>query len=170
VATGEPTRVLFVCLGNICRSPTAEGVFTAMVERRGLAHAIVVDSCGTSDWHVDSAPDPRTLAAAAGRGYDLRHLRGRQVQRADFDTYDYILAMDRSNLLQLQSACPATYAGHLGLFLALAPELALIDVPDPYNGGADGFEQVLDLIETASIGLLQRIVDEHTKGDESPAR
>jgi protein-tyrosine phosphatase len=169
VSNPESTQVLFVCLGNICRSPTAEGVFTALVERRGLAGSIVADSCGTSDWHIGSAPDTRTIAAAGERGYDLRRLRGRQVQRSDFDRYDYILAMDRSNLLQLQTMCPPHYDGHLGLFLAFAPELAHIDVPDPYYGGTDGFEQVLDLIEAASAGLLQRIVLEQSKGDDVSA-
>jgi protein-tyrosine phosphatase len=169
LAKPRPIHVLFVCLGNICRSPTAEGVFAALVARSGLTDAIVVDSCGTSDWHVGNAPDPRTIAAAGERGYDLRQLRGRQVQRSDFELYDYILAMDRSNLLQLQTQCPRHYKGHLGLFLSFAPEHAQIDVPDPYYGGADGFERVLDMIETASAGLLQRIVAERSKGDEDSA-
>jgi protein-tyrosine phosphatase len=164
------TRVLFVCLGNICRSPTAEGVFSSLVERSGLADSIAVDSCGTSDWHVGGAPDPRTITAAGARGYDLRQLRARQVQRSDFERFDFILAMDRSNLSQLQTLCPQRYTGHLGLFLPFAPEQALIDVPDPYHGGADAFEQVLDLIEAASAGLLKWIVAEQSKGDDVSAR
>lgn len=169
MAAPRPTHVLFVCLGNICRSPTAEGVFAELVKRHGLANAIAVDSCGTSDWHIGSAPDSRTTAAAAKRGYDLRYLRARHIQRADFDTFDYILAMDRSNLRHLQALRPDHFAGHLGLFLELAPELAVMEVPDPYYGGDDGFEQVLDMVEAASIGLLQRIMAEQTKGDESQA-
>jgi protein-tyrosine phosphatase len=160
VALPATTRVLFVCLGNICRSPTAEGVFTQLVQGRGLAASIEVDSSGTSNWHIGNAPDSRTTAAAAERGYDLRHLRGRQVQIADFDEYDYILAMDESNLADLQALRPDNYAGHLGLFLEFAPEVDLVDVPDPYYDGDEGFALVLDLIESASAGLLQRIAGE----------
>ncbi len=156
------TSVLFVCLGNICRSPTAEGVFTALVERHGLAGSILVDSCGTGDWHIGRAPDSRATAAAAKRGYDLRHLRARQVNIDDFDRYHYILAMDESNLRDLQALRPHHHKGHLGLFLEFAPNGDLVDVPDPYYRGDEGFVQVLDLIESASAGLLQRIVGEHS--------
>ncbi len=166
MASPQTTRVLFVCLGNICRSPTAEGVFTQRVQDRKLAASIEVDSCGTSNWHIGSAPDSRTTAAAAERGYDLRDLRGRQVQIADFDEYDYILAMDESNLTDLQALRPDNYAGHLGLFLEFAPEVDLVDVPDPYYDGDEGFALVLDLIESASAGLLQRIAGEQDKGDD----
>jgi protein-tyrosine phosphatase len=169
VSSASRTNVLFVCLGNICRSPTAEGVFAAFVERRGLADLILMDSCGTGDWHIGSAPDSRATAAAAERGYDLCHLRGRQVHVSDFDKYDYILAMDQSNLLELQALRPDNYTGHLGLFLEFAPDVALFDVPDPYYDGAEGFAQVLDLVESASGGLLQRIVGEQDKGDEDSA-
>lgn len=164
------TQVLFVCLGNICRSPTAEGVFSALLERRDLTDAIVVDSCGTSDWHIGSAPDARSTAAAAKRGYDLRHLRGRQVHAADFYRFDYILAMDQSNLRALQALCPADYAGHLGLFLAFAPDVALTDVPDPYYDADEGFSQVLDLVEAASAGLLEQIATKQIETDEYPKR
>ncbi|GAB3272234.1 low molecular weight protein-tyrosine-phosphatase [Parahaliea aestuarii] len=149
-------RILFVCLGNICRSPTAHGVFEQMVAARGLSARVEVDSCGTGDWHIGRAPDQRAQAAAAARGYDLQHLRARQVSPADFDRFDYILAMDESNLRDLQAMRPASFTGHLGLFLPFAdsPER---EVPDPYYGGDEGFDRVLDLIEAASSGLLAEI-------------
>lgn len=150
-------RVLFVCLGNICRSPTAQGVFEGLVATRGLSGEIAVDSCGTGAWHVGSAPDRRAVAAAARRGYDLGSLRARQVQPEDFETFDYILAMDRDNLADLEAMRPDDFPGHLGLFLAFAREGAPADVPDPYYGGDAGFEEVLDLIESASEGLLRSL-------------
>lgn len=150
-------RVLFVCLGNICRSPTAHGVFDSFLAQRGLQATIAVDSCGTGEWHVGSAPDHRAVAAAARRGYDLSGLRARQVSPTDFDTFDYILAMDRDNLADLEAMRPADYSGHLGLFLSFAEDGAPRDVPDPYYGGDSGFDRVLDLIESASDGLLQAL-------------
>jgi protein-tyrosine phosphatase len=149
--------VLFVCLGNICRSPTAEGVFRGALDRAGLASRVRVDSAGTGDWHVGQPPDRRAIAAARERGYDLSALRGRQVTRADFDEFHWILAMDRANLGVLQRLRPPGYAGHLGLFLELAPQLGRAEVPDPYYGGADEFGNVLDLIEEASAALLRRV-------------
>jgi protein-tyrosine phosphatase len=157
VITQEKTRVLFVCLGNICRSPTAHGVFENILEQRGMAHAVEVDSCGTGDWHVGGAPDSRSAAEASKRGYDLSQLRARQVQAADFTRFDYILAMDHLNLADLQAMCPKNYSGHLGLFLPFAEESVTEEVPDPYYGGADGFSHVLDLVEAASEGLLRQI-------------
>lgn len=155
------TRVLFVCLGNICRSPTAHGVFEALCEQRGLGHMIEVDSCGTGDWHVGQPPDRRASAEARKRGYDLSHLRARQVKAEDFDLFDYILAMDRLNLADLSSMCPADYPGHLGLFLTFARVAGTVpdEVPDPYYGGDDGFARVLDMVERASEGLLREICD-----------
>jgi protein-tyrosine phosphatase len=154
----EPaTQVLFVCMGNICRSPTAEGVFRHTVARAGLAHAIGADSAGTGDWHVGAPPDRRAIQAARRRGYDLTALRARQVVPADFARFDWILAMDRSNLRALESLRPPEYRGHLGLFLQFAPELGVEEVPDPYYGGPEGFEQVLDLIERASGGLVAHV-------------
>lgn len=155
------TAVLFVCLGNICRSPTAHGVFATILEQRGLREAIVVDSCGTGDWHAGSAPDRRASAAAMERGYDLTALRARQVHATDFARFDYILAMDMTNLADLRSLCPSDYDGHLGLFLAFADGVAEEEVPDPYYGGVDGFAQVLDLVERASSGLLREICNAH---------
>lgn len=151
-------KVLFVCLGNICRSPTAHGVFAGLVKARGLEERILVDSAGTSDWHIGKGPDPRTIAAGLERGVDLSHLRASQVTRNDFQVYDYILAMDRQNLADLQTLAPADYAGCLDLFLRFA-DAGVEEVPDPYYGGKDGFIHVLDLIESASAGLLQHILD-----------
>lgn len=156
--SAAPTQVLFVCLGNICRSPTAHGVFEARVAGRGLQSRIAVDSCGTGDWHIGHPPDRRARAEAARRGYDLEHLRARQVAVADFGRFDYILAMDHSNLRDLEAMRPADFAGHLGLFLDFAPQADVREVPDPYYGEDDGFSRVLDLIEAASDGLLEEIL------------
>lgn len=149
-------RVLFVCMGNICRSPTAEGVLRQRLSAAGLAGQVTVDSAGTGDWHVGKSPDGRSSQAAAARGYDLSNLRARQVQREDFQRFDLILAMDHDNLARLQALRPATGGAELDLFLRRY-DLALDEVPDPYYGGADGFEQVLDLIEQASDALLVEI-------------
>ncbi|MBF7731339.1 low molecular weight protein-tyrosine-phosphatase [Pseudomonas sp. N040] len=149
-------RVLFVCLGNICRSPTAEGVLRHKLRAAGLEQWVRVDSAGTGDWHVGKAPDQRTRLAAQRRGYALEDLRARQVEPADFQHFDLILAMDRDNLADLQRLRPAGAPAALDLFLRRY-QLAVDEVPDPYHGGAAGFEQVLDLIEQACDGLLQEI-------------
>ena len=149
-------RVLFVCLGNICRSPTAHGVFQTLVDQQGLSDCIEVDSAGTAAYHVGNPPDHRSTAAAAKRGYDLSLLRARQARKSDFNEYDYILAMDKSNLQNLSQIKPASYAGHLGLFLQFT-DMFDEEVPDPYYGDGDGFEYVLDLVESASHGLLDQI-------------
>ena len=149
-------RVLFVCLGNICRSPTAEGVFRRRVREAGLEERIRIDSAGTGDWHVGKAPDSRTCRAARLRGYDLSGLRARQFQREDFERFDLVLAMDHSNLRHIQAMRPATARAELDLFLRRY-DMTLDEVPDPYHGGEDGFEQVLDLIEGASDALLAEI-------------
>jgi protein-tyrosine phosphatase len=156
--------VLFVCLGNICRSPTAHGVFAALVQQRGLQQRIQVDSCGTGHWHVGEAPDRRATAEARRRGYDLSHLRARQVETQDFHRFDYILAMDHANLSHLQAMSPLDFSGHLGLFLPFADAVIEEEVPDPYYGGDEGFTRVLDMIELASEGLLREIVGAHTQG------
>lgn len=156
------TRVLFVCLGNICRSPTAHGVFESLVRARGLQDAIQIDSCGTGDWHIGHAPDQRATAEAALRGYDLTSLRARQVQVTDFVEFDYILAMDKKNLHDLKAMSAPDFSGHLGLFLPFDPAAKLEEVPDPYYGGDEGFAQVLDMVETASEGLLQEICGANT--------
>ncbi|WP_219097119.1 low molecular weight protein-tyrosine-phosphatase [Pseudomonas sp. UMAB-40] len=146
-------RVLFVCLGNICRSPTAEGVLRHKLREAGLADHIEVASAGTGDWHVGKAPDKRSQAAAKLRGYDLSAQRAQQVTRADFSAYDLILAMDNSNLRHLKALQPAKGKAELDLFLRRY-QSELDEVPDPYYDGDQGFEQVLDLIERASDLLV----------------
>lgn len=146
-------RVLFVCLGNICRSPTAEGVLRHKLREAGLEGRIEVDSAGTGDWHVGKAADIRTRQAAQQRGYDLSALRGRQVKAADFHAFDLILAMDNSNLYDLQQLRPGNASAELDLFLRRY-QLELDEVPDPYYGGEAGFEQVLDLLEQACDALV----------------
>ncbi len=151
------TRVLMVCLGNICRSPTAHGVFAERVRAAGLEAAIRVDSCGTGAWHVGEPPDARATAAARRRGYDLSPLRARQFEAGDFQQFDYLLAMDRSNLSHLEALRPGGFDGHLGLFLDFHPDPPFSEVPDPYYGGDRGFDEVLDLVEAASGGLLEAL-------------
>ena len=152
------TRVLFVCMGNICRSPTAEGVLRAAAEARGLDGAIDVDSAGTISYHAGEPPDARMRAAAAARGYQLGG-RSRPVTRDDFETFDWIVAMDRDNLRDLEDAADGGSA-RLVLFSRFLPNGRPTDVPDPYYGGADGFEVVLDLVEVGCEGLLDEIVAE----------
>ena len=149
-------KVLFVCLGNICRSPTAEGVFRHKVREAGLEDRIEIDSAGTGDWHVGKAPDARTRAAALRRGYDLSGLRARQVSVADFSRYDLILAMDNANLRDLKHLRAGNGTAELDLFLRRF-DLEIDEVPDPYYGGDDGFERVLDLVERACDGLLMEL-------------
>jgi protein-tyrosine phosphatase len=152
----KKARVLFVCLGNICRSPSAHGVFETLVAQHGLAGMIDVDSAGTAAYHVGNPPDSRSINAAAERGYQLDHLRARQAITEDFSEFTHILAMDEENLRNLQAIAPANYAGHLGLFLDFA-QCVEREVPDPYYGGDTGFGHVLDLVENASMGLLLKL-------------
>lgn len=152
--------ILFVCLGNICRSPTAEAVFRAKAAAAGLD--AVIDSAGTGGWHIGEPPDPRAREAGEAAGYSFDGQSGRQVTRTDFAQYDYILAMDRSNLIDLEAMKPPGYSGHLGLFLDFASTFEGVgesqrDVPDPYYGGRDGFKTVVALIENASEGLIAKI-------------
>jgi protein-tyrosine phosphatase len=149
------SRVLFVCLGNICRSPTAEGVFGHMLAAQAPQLQVEIDSAGTAAYHIGSAPDPRSRRAALSRGIDISGLRARQVRMEDFSRFDLILAMDRENLGELRAMQPEHSRALVQLFLDYAPELQLRDVPDPYYGGADAFEKVLDLATTASQGLLE---------------
>jgi protein-tyrosine phosphatase len=146
--------ILFVCLGNICRSPTAEGVFAHLLAKAALPMTVMVDSAGTSDYHAGSAPDPRSRRAALRRGIDLSALRARQVVARDFERFDMLVAMDLSNLHDLETLRPAGSRAHLCRFMEFAPELGRLDVPDPYGGGEDGFEDVLDLTTAASHGLI----------------
>jgi protein-tyrosine phosphatase len=154
---GGVHRILFVCLGNICRSPTAEVVLRTRARRAGLDQRLLVASAGTGDWHVGMPPDRRAIAHASKRGYDLSVVRARQIARPDFDRFDWILAMDQANLRDLRLLRPPQFAGRLGLFLDFAPHLGLRDVPDPYYGASLHFERVLDLVEQASDGLLAHL-------------
>ena len=153
----EKVSVLFVCTGNICRSPTGEGVMRHLAVKRGLADRIEVRSAGTHDYHVGECPDPRTMKHASRRGYDLSAQRAMQVDRAHFDQFDYILAMDRGHLRQLTAIAPPGSRARLGLFLDASARWKGEDVPDPYYGGADGFEQVLDMVEEAAARWLDII-------------
>jgi protein-tyrosine phosphatase len=152
-------RLLFVCMGNICRSPTAEGVMRGLLRERGLEDAVAVDSAGTGGWHVGAPPDARATAAARARGVTLAGA-ARQVAHTDFADYDLILAADRRNLRELQALLPAGARAKLHLLREFDPASAGapdLDVPDPYYGGDDGFEHVLDLVEAACRGLLDRL-------------
>ncbi len=150
-------KVLFVCTGNICRSPTAHGVFRDMVGAAGLAGRVEVDSAGTHAYHVGEPPDRRSTEAARRRGFELKDLRARALKKGDFAEFDLLLAMDRGHLEIMRRACPPELHERLALFLSFAPQLGLTDVPDPYYGAGDGFERVLDMIEAGSAGLLAHI-------------
>lgn len=151
-------KVLFVCTGNICRSPTADGIFRHVVEAEGLAAAVECDSAGTHGYHVGEAPDPRTVKAAAARGFDLSALRARRVTREDFQKFDLILAMDQGHLAHLDAMRPPGARAQVKLFLEYHPGGMLKDVPDPYYGGPQGFEDVLDLVEETSRALIKYLV------------
>jgi protein-tyrosine phosphatase len=156
-------KVLFVCLGNICRSPTAQGVFTKMVVDKNLKGMIQADSAGTSNWHSGNEPDARAMAAASAKGYDLSDLRARAVVVGDFEKFDFIMAMDRENLAILQTMCPKDYSGELALFLDYAQDVDDDEVPDPYyeEVKGEGFLRVLALVEKASEGLITHILRRH---------
>ena len=150
--------VLFVCTGNICRSPTAEGVFRQLLLKNGLQDKVRTDSAGTHDYHAGEPPDRRAIAHANARGYDISGLRARQVTARDFEDFDLVLAMDRGHLRFMEQLCAPQHRRKLRLYLDFAGVQGA-DVPDPYGGGADGFEQVLDMVEAASRGLLDHIRD-----------
>lgn len=160
-ADGELVRVLFVCMGNICRSPTAEGVFRHLARREGLETRLDIDSAGTHGYHVGHPPDARAQAAALSRGYDLSMIRARQVDSADFELFDWVLAMDSANLHVLRADCPPRYAARVHRFLDFSEAYPGEDVPDPYYGGSGGFERVLDMVEDAARGLLRAIRQRH---------
>jgi protein-tyrosine phosphatase len=151
----HPISSLFVCMGNICRSPTAEGVFRTRAAARGMRDALRIDSAGTHAYHIGKPPDARSQAHAARRGYDLSAQRARQVLAEDFADFDFILAMDRDNLALLHSICPPQHRHKLFLFMHYACRTGSEVVPDPYYGGGAGFDLVLDYVEDAADGLIE---------------
>ena len=155
-------KILFVCLGNICRSPTAEGVFRKLLAEEGANLAVEVDSAGTQGYHVGEPPDPRSQAAAAARGVDISKQRARKLSSSDFESFDLILAMDESNLADLHAHCDPSHRNRVRLFLEFSEDNAHTAVPDPYYGGANGFEQVLDIVELAGRGLLDHVRRQHS--------
>ena len=157
-------KVLFVCMGNICRSPTAHGVFEHLVKNEHLSHKIEIDSAGTHAYHVGESPDRRARETAQTRGIDLNYIKARKVNESDFEYYDYILAMDSDNFAVLDNQCPEEYKQKLSLFLDFAPEHPLDEVPDPYYGGIKGFENVFNMVDAASRGLLKNIKSRHFQG------
>ncbi len=155
MSTIKNTAILFVCKGNICRSPTAEGVFRRKVEVAGLVDEFIIDSADTHTYHVGEPPDLRSQECAAKRGIDLSRQRARKVAPDYLSRFDLILAMDKANLALLEAACPTAYRHKLGLLMEYATQTKAVEVPNPYWGGARGFDVVLDYIEDASEGLLQ---------------
>lgn len=151
------SRILFVCMGNICRSPTAEGVVNNIIINNGMSGLIKVDSAGTHGYHIGEPPDPRTCEAALRRGIDLSGLRARKVVPEDFERFDLLLAMDRDNLALLQRGARPEHQAKLGLFMHYASHFDAEDVPDPYYGGEQGFELVLDMVEDAGQGLIRAL-------------
>ncbi|MGM0594881.1 MAG: low molecular weight protein-tyrosine-phosphatase [Pseudomonadota bacterium] len=157
----EKVKVLMVCMGNICRSPLAHGLFEHQVREAGLEGRIVVDSAGTHAYHVGEAPDPRSQETAMRHGLDLSRQRARRVTLEDFEAYDYVLAMDRDNYAILIDSAPEQHHGKIRMFLEFAPERPEKEVPDPYYGGPDGFDRVYDMVEAAASGLLEAIRRQH---------
>lgn len=157
----KTVSVLFVCMGNICRSPTAQGVFENLVREQGLVDRILIDSAGTHAYHIGNPPDQRSQAAARNRGLDLSGQRARKVEVLDFERFDYILAMDRANLEDLLRLAQQEQLERLHLFMRFASRWKVDEVPDPYYGGNSGFERVLDMAEDAAAGLLEHIRRNH---------
>ncbi len=158
--SGRPIRVLFVCLGNICRSPTAQGVFEYLLVEEGWASRVEVDSAGTAAWHTGQPPDERARAAALHRGIDLSGQRARKIRREDFHEYHYVLAMDTENLRDLEAMQPEGHGSHLGRLLDFV-DTERDDVPDPYYGGVQGFEIVLDILEEGNRAFLAHLISRH---------
>ena len=156
----KPVKVLFVCMGNICRSPTAHGVFQALVDKHDLGASIQVESAGTHSYHVGNPPDGRSQAIARRRGVDLSELRARRFVSADFTEYDYLLGMDQANIADMSAIKPEGASARLQLMLEYSQQYSQLEVPDPYFGD-DGFELVFDMIDDAALGLLRQIRNEH---------
>lgn len=163
-------RVLFVCMGNICRSPTAEGVFRKLLAERAPELDVQIDSAGTHGYHAGAPPDPRACRAAERRGIDLKSLRARQVTVEDFEHFELVLAMDEDNRQFLSELAPPEYQSRIRLLLEFAPHLEKREVPDPYYGGSLGFEHVLDLVEEAAAGLLEHLRRTEPEPPPAPAR
>ena len=155
--TEQKHRILFVCMGNICRSPTAEGLLISKVSTENVSHKFEIDSCGTHDYHLGHSPDSRTQEAAALRGINLSDLRSRKIKLSDFEYYDLILVMDKLNENFLMNLCPKEYQYNIKLMLNYLPDYPIDEVPDPYYGGEDGFDQVLDILEEAIEALYEDI-------------
>ena len=154
----EQIKVLFVCMGNICRSPTAEGVFNKVIKDMGATQQFLVDSAGTHAYHVGEQSDPRSRQTAKGRGVNLSQIRARKVSPSDFEHFDHILAMDSDNYHGLLAESPSEFHHKIALFLDYAPECGEQNVPDPYYGGPNGFEHVFDLVEEASKGFYHAVI------------
>ena len=150
-------KILFVCTGNICRSPSAEGVFRDIANEQKLSQFFYIDSCGTHSYHTGQSPDSRSQYAAMKRGIDISQQIARTIEQNDFNRFDYILAMDKYNLSFLQTMADKKHVNKINLFLEYAENYKLIEIPDPYYGGEDGFEIVLDLLQEASIGLIKQL-------------
>ena len=162
-------RLLFVCLGNICRSPMAEGVFRRVAEEEGVLHLFEIDSAGLGDWHRGQAPDARAQAAARNRGIDISGQSARQVTGADYARFDLLLAMDSSNYEELTQLAPKPARHKVRRFLDFAPQVGTKDVPDPFFGGSDGFDHALDLIEDAARGLITDLLNDQTRSAKKGA-
>lgn len=165
--SSEKLAVLFICMGNICRSPTAEGIFRSRVDKAGLSNVIHIDSAGTHAYHIGKSPDKRSQECAKRRGYDLSRQRARKVEAEDFSTFDYLLAMDHDNLGLLKTACPPQHRHKLGLLMQFATRSRSDVVPDPYYGNGAGFDLVVDYIEDASDGLLAALRQRLEAGDRA---
>jgi len=159
----KKVKVLFVCMGNICRSPTAEGVFRHLVKQEQLENFIETDSAGTHAYHVGEPPDRRAQLTATNRGIDISDLKARRVHEKDYEEFDYILAMDRDNLEILMAQTPKHLAERISLFLDFAEDHPESEVPDPYYGGPKGFERVFDMVNEAALGLLRDIQSRHLR-------
>ncbi len=153
-------RVLFICLGNICRSPTAQAIFEKKIVGHGLEDLFKIDSCGTGSWHIGKMPDLRAIEAATKRGYSLNHIRARKMLIKDFDDFDYFVAMDRENLKEIERLRPENFCGNVALFSSFIKNSKLVDVPDPYYGGERGFDEVIDMIELGASGILKSILSD----------
>ena len=152
-------KILFVCMGNICRSPSAEGILLKKVQEKGLENNFLIDSCGTHGYHEGQGPDQRSIEAALGRGIDIRNQISRLVVNSDFENFDYIISMDHRNMHTLKQISDSKYHHKLTLFLDYTDDSEYIEVPDPYYGGDDGFELVLDLLDKAANGLIRHLTE-----------